>query len=110
MEVCCPLTECTHVHTLAYEWNRGKAAANRLKHGIDFADAVTVFSDELALTVEELSADEPRFVTMGSSATGQVLVVAYTWRGDRMRVISARAATPQERRTYERARKNERRI
>ena len=110
MEARCPLTECTHVHTLAYEWDRGKAAANRFKHGIDFADAVTVFSDELTLTVEELSADEPRFVTMGSSATGQVLVVAYTWRGDRIRVISARAATARERRTYERARKNERRI
>jgi uncharacterized DUF497 family protein len=81
-----------------------------LKHGIDFADAVTVFSDELTLTVEELSTDEPRFVTMGSSATGQVLVVAYTWRGDRIRVISARTATARERRTYERARKNERRI
>jgi len=81
-----------------------------LKHGIDFADAVTVFSDELSLTAEELSADEPRFVTMGSSANGQVLVVVYTWRGNRIRVISARAATPHERRTYERARKNERRI
>lgn len=104
------MTECTDVHTLTYEWDRGKAAANRLKHGIDFADAVTVFSDELALTVEELSADEPRFVTMGANATGQVLVVVYTWRGNRIRTISTRAAAPQERRTYERARKNERRI
>jgi hypothetical protein len=99
------LTECTHVHTLAYQWDRGKAAANRLKHGIDFADAVTVFSDELAQTIEELSADEPRFVTMGLSAAAQVLVVVYTWRGDRIRVISARAATPRERRAYERTRK-----
>ncbi|MEO6196244.1 MAG: BrnT family toxin [Thermoanaerobaculia bacterium] len=95
---------------MAYEWDRGKAAANRLKHGIDFADAVTVFSDALALTVEELSADEPRFVTMGASAIGQVLVVAYTWRGNRIRMISARTAAPRERRTYERARKNEKRI
>jgi hypothetical protein len=86
---------------MAYEWDRGKAAANRLKHGIDFADAVTVFSDELARTIEELSADEPRFVTMGMSATGPILVVAYAWRGDRIRVISAREATPQERRAYE---------
>ena len=88
---------------MAYEWDRGKAAANRLKHGIDFADAVTVFSDELARTIDELSADEPRFVTMGASATGQILVVVYTWREDRIRVISARAATPRERRAYEEA-------
>jgi uncharacterized protein len=88
---------------MAYEWDRGKAAANRSKHGIDFADAVTVFSDELARTIDELSADEPRFVTMGASATGQILVVVYTWREDRIRVISARAATPRERRAYEEA-------
>jgi uncharacterized DUF497 family protein len=88
---------------MAYEWDRGKAATNRLKHGIDFADAVTVFSDELARTIDELSADEPRFVTMGASATGQILVVVYTWREDRIRVISARAATPHERRAYEEA-------
>lgn len=99
------LTECTNVHTMAYEWDRGKAAANRLKHGVDFADAATVFNDELAQTIEELSADEPRFVTMGSSATGQILVVVYTWRGDRIRVISARTATPHERRAYEGVRK-----
>lgn len=99
------MTECTNVHTLAYEWDRGKAAANRLKHGIDFAEAVTVFSDELARTIDELSADEPRFVTMGTSAAGPILVVAYTWREDRIRVISARAATPSERRAYEGTRK-----
>ncbi|HEY0557892.1 MAG TPA: BrnT family toxin [Thermoanaerobaculia bacterium] len=90
---------------MAYEWDRGKAAANRLKHGIDFAEAVTVFSDELARTIDELSADEPRFVTMGASAAGPILVVAYTWREDRIRVISARAATPSERRAYEGTRK-----
>ena len=90
---------------MAYEWDRGKAAANRLKHGVDFAEAVTVFSDELARTIDELSADEPRFVTMGASAAGPILVVAYTWREDRIRVISARAATPHERRAYEGTRK-----
>ncbi len=98
------------MHTMIYEWDRGKAAANRLKHGIDFADAATIFGDELALTIEELSADEPRFVKMGTSAIGQVLVVVYTWRGDGIRLISARAATPRERRSYERARKNAQRI
>jgi uncharacterized DUF497 family protein len=95
------LTECTHVHTLAYEWDRGKAAANRLKHGVDFADAVTVFSDPMARTIEELSGEEPRFASLGTNAAGQLLVVAYAWRDDRIRVISAREATPRERRAYE---------
>lgn len=79
----------------------GKAAANRKKHGGDFADAVTALHDEMALTIRDESTDEERFVTMGTDALGRVVVLVYTWRGDRLRVISARKATSRERRYYE---------
>ena len=74
-----PLTECTSVHTIdGYEWSPGKAAQNVWKHGVDFAEATTVLADECCITVEDEDADERRFVTVGASATGQILVVAYT--------------------------------
>jgi uncharacterized DUF497 family protein len=83
------------------EWDGRKAAANRKKHGVDFADAVTALHDEMALTIKDESAAEERFITTGTDALGRVLVLVYTWRGDRLRVISARMATGQERRQYE---------
>lgn len=86
---------------MEYEWDERKAESNRRKHGVDFADAVSVFGDELALTIPDHDGEEPRFLTMGSDLMGRVLVVAYTWRGDRIRLISARKATVHERRQYE---------
>jgi uncharacterized DUF497 family protein len=85
-----------------FEWDESKAAANRRKHGIEFADATAVFEDDRALTVEdEISAvDEQRMLTLGRDALGRLVVVAYTWREDRIRLISARAATRSERREY----------
>jgi uncharacterized DUF497 family protein len=83
------------------EWDGRKAAANRKRHGVDFADAVTALHDELALTIQDESSDEERFITMGTDALGRVLVLVYTWRDDRLRVISARKATARERRQYE---------
>jgi uncharacterized protein len=84
------------------EWDEEKAEANAQKHGVDFADAATVLSDEMAITIPDPGADEEqRFVTVGGDATGEVLVVVYTWRGDRVRLISARRATRFERRAYE---------
>jgi len=84
------------------EWDPRKAIANRRKHGVDFADAGTVLHDEQAITIRDESSDaEDRFVTLGMDALGRVLVVVYTWRGDRPRLISARKATPRERRHYE---------
>ena len=85
-----------------FEWDARKAAVNRRKHGIDFADVTAVFEDERALTVpDEITAvDEARMLTLGRDAMGRVLVVAYTWRGERIRLISARRATPSERRHY----------
>lgn len=85
-----------------YEWDAQKARANLRKHGVEFADAVAIFSDDLALTMpDEITAvDEQRFLTMGRDSMARVLVVAYTWRGGRIRVFSARPATPAERRHY----------
>jgi uncharacterized protein len=86
---------------MVYQWNRDKATANLRKHGIDFADAVSVFSDDLALTISDERFDEERFVTIGLDGFGRVLVVVYTLRGEAIRVISARKASRQERQQYE---------
>lgn len=86
---------------MVYQWNRDKAATNLRKHGVDFADAVSIFSDDLAITIPDERFDEARFVTIGLDAFGRVLVVVYTRRGDEIRVISARKATRQERQQYE---------
>jgi uncharacterized DUF497 family protein len=86
------------------QWDPDKAAANLKKHGIDFADAATVLSDDLALTVPDDDPDEQRFVTVGMDAVGRVLVVVYAWREEERRLISARKATRSERRQYEESR------
>ena len=85
-----------------YEWNPDKATTNLHKHGVRFADAIAVFSDELALTVPDDFPDEERFLILGTDAFGRLLVVVYTWRGERsIRLISARKATRRERKQYE---------
>jgi uncharacterized protein len=86
---------------VSYEWDSKKAASNLRKHNIDFADAATVLEDEFALTIDDDDQEEERFVTIGMDALARVLVVVYTWRGDSIRIISARAAGPEERRRYE---------
>ena len=84
-----------------FEWDGTKAAYNVERHGIDFADAVTALYDEHAVTIRDESVDEEeRLVTLGMDALGRVLVVVYTWRGRRVRIISAREATAGERRCY----------
>lgn len=83
------------------EWDARKAAANLRKHGVRFTDAHAVLEDELAVTVDDPHPTEERYVTMGVDSLGRVLVVSYTWRGERIRVISVRKATPRERRQYE---------
>lgn len=88
-----------------YQWGPNKAQSNLDKHNVDFADAVGVFEDAWALTIEEQYVNnEPRFVTLGMDFLGRVLVVVYTYRGDDIRLISARRATKRQRRTYERRR------
>ncbi len=83
------------------EWDSRKAAANLKKHGVDFADAATVLHDDSAITVRDDEAGEERYVTIGMDALARLLVVVYTWRVSRPRLISARTATPQERQEYE---------
>ena len=86
---------------MGFKWDPDKARANLKKHGVDFADAATVFDDPLAVTISDEEAEECRFVTIGTDATGSLLVVVYAWRSGRIRIISARGATPRERRRYE---------
>ncbi|HKM90772.1 MAG TPA: BrnT family toxin [Candidatus Acidoferrales bacterium] len=84
------------------EWDPAKARANLAKHGVRFADAVSALEDELALTIRDPSPEEEeRWITVGADSFGRVLVVVYTWRGERARLISARPATPHEQRQYE---------
>jgi uncharacterized protein len=84
-------------------WDPDKAAANHDKHGVEFQDAATVFTDPLSATFpsEDHSESEARFITIGKSTKGQLLVVAHTEEDDIIRIISARQATRQERRFYE---------
>jgi hypothetical protein len=79
------------------------AATNLEKHGVSFAEALTVFGDPLEVTIPDPdhSLEEFRFVSMGRSTAGRVLVVAYTEREGRVRVIGARPVTPTERRRHE---------
>ena len=83
------------------EWDPAKARANLTKHGIRFADAAAALEDDSALTIEEVDLGERRWVTLGADARARVLVVVYTWRNERVRLISARRATRSERRQYE---------
>ena len=89
--------------SMRVEWDPEKAEANAEKHGVTFEDAVAVFIDPLSLTIPDPdhSFEEERFITMGLSATDRLLVVVHTERGEAIRLISAREATPRERRTYE---------
>jgi uncharacterized protein len=86
---------------MTYEWDPAKARTNLRKHGIDFADAATVFSDDYALTIPDENPDEERFISIGMDALGRILVVVFTWRGQRIRIISARKAESHEREQYE---------
>ena len=86
---------------MEFEWDGAKAASHFHKHGVDFSDAVTVLFDEIALTIrDDTRDDEARFITLGMDALGRTLVVVYTWRSERVRIISARKATSRERQRY----------
>ena len=84
-----------------YQWDIKKARVNFRKHGIEFADAVSVFMDGQALTIEDDHPDEQRFITLGMDAFERVLVVVYTYRENSIRLISARKATPREQSQYQ---------
>lgn len=87
---------------MGYAWDPAKAAASFRKHGVHFSDAVSVLEDELALTVRDPYAEqEERWVTMGMDSFGRILLVVYAWRNETVRLISARLASPRERKEYE---------
>lgn len=92
-----------------FEWDKSKAIANFSKHVVTFEEAATVFLDPLAITIfdDAHSQLEERWFTMGNAARGGLLVVVHTFQAQKnsniakVRIISARMATKQERRTYE---------
>ena len=86
-----------------FEWDAAKAARNLKKHGISFKDAVSVFADPFARIYDDPdhSASENRAIIVGASSLGPLLVVGFTERSDRLRIITARSATARERRHHE---------
>ena len=88
---------------MQFEWDSTKAAENLAKHGVSFEEAATVFRDTLSQTGQDPdhSVGEERFVIFGLATSGRLLAVAHTERGDTIRIISARPATPGERTIYE---------
>ena len=88
---------------MKFTWDPAKAAANLEKHGVDFREAATVFDDPLSTTFPDAdhSEGEQRFLILGMSALGRILVVLHTDTSDAIRIISARTTTRRERRFYE---------
>jgi uncharacterized DUF497 family protein len=84
---------------IRFEWDRGKAEVNSRKHGVTFEDASTAFGDPLSLTIPDPdhSIGEERYVLLGMTYRGNLVAVVFAERGDTIRLISARAATRQER-------------
>ena len=87
---------------MTYDWDSGKSQANRLKHGVSFEEAASVFQDAEALTFDDPdhSGQEPREITIGMSTRDRVLFLSHCDRGDRIRIISARKAISKERKQY----------
>jgi len=88
---------------LTFEWDQRKAAANLKKHGVSFSEAQTVFGDPLARIAADRShsQEEQRWYLIGTSTRQRIIVVAYTERDERIRIITARKAEPSERKRYE---------
>jgi uncharacterized DUF497 family protein len=89
---------------VGFEWDAdSKAGINFRKHGVRMPEAIPVFEDPFAITIADDESDpiEQRFVTIGVGAVGRLLVVVHTWRGENIRIISARIAETHERSQYE---------
>lgn len=88
---------------MTFEWDEKKAVSNLKKHGVSFVEAATVFLDPLSITVvdSEHSEEEYRFLDVGLSDKGRLLVVSYAERVSHIRIISSRTALPVERKAYE---------
>lgn len=89
---------------LSFAWDPGKAARNRVRHGVTFEEAATAFADDAGLLIDDPdhSIGEERYILLGRSALGRLLVVVHCLReaGQVIRLISARPATRREGRTY----------
>jgi hypothetical protein len=90
---------------IQFEWDEAKARSNLRKHPVAFDEATTAFFDALSVTIPDPdhSLAEQRFLLIGTTVAGRLVVVAHTDRGSRIRIISARRATRRERATYEKA-------
>jgi len=88
---------------MKFEWNADKARRNQRKHRVSFSEALSVFKEVLSITYPDTdhSAEEDRFLIIGLSSSGNVLVISHTFRNDVVRIISARKATKKERSFYE---------
>jgi uncharacterized DUF497 family protein len=88
---------------LTFEWDEGKSRQNVKKHGVTFEEAKTVFNDPFAITIADPdhSDEEERYLDIGFSSKGKLLVVCYSERGENMRIIGCRRAMPSERKIYE---------
>jgi hypothetical protein len=88
---------------IPFEWDEEKAEINVRKHKVGFEEAKTVFGDPFSITMDDPdhSREEQRFIDIGKSISGKLLVVVYTERGNKIRIISCRKATPAERKKYE---------
>lgn len=87
----------------SFEWDDQKALSNQQKHGVAFLEAATAFADPLAAIFPDPdhSVDEIREIIIGESERNRLLVVSFTERGEVIRIISARVATPRERKNHE---------
>ena len=87
---------------LEFEWDPLKSLQNIKKHGVSFREGMTAFADKLSYTISdpEHFFGEYRFLLLGYSSSDNLLVIAHTERGDRIRIISARRATKQEHEQY----------
>jgi uncharacterized DUF497 family protein len=88
---------------LAFEWDEVKAKENLKKHEVGFEEGKTIFNDPFLFTFPDIehSADEERYINIGLSANGRILIVTHTERQEKIRIVSCRKATARERRFYE---------
>jgi len=85
-----------------FEWDPAKARSNLTKHGISFSDVEPAFYDQYAISIPDPGVStEERLILVGMDALGRIVVVVYMYRGNSIRIISARTATNSERKNYE---------
>lgn len=98
---------CAYNERAEFEWDPDKANANFRKHAVLFSNASTVLEDELAITIRDpYSDEEERWISVGLDLFGNLTLVVYVWRGETIRLISARPAAQRERGEYVRGRSN----